>query len=325
MFTLSAFATSIYGFYQKKSTEFFSAFLYIGSALGVVFSGDLISLYIFWELMALTSVILILANRTQSSRHAALRYVIVHVFGGLVLLAGIVLHIFDTGSISFDQFAVQSPATWLILIGFLVNAAAYPLSSWLPDAYPKASIIGGVILSAYTSKTAVYTLIRGFAGWDVLITIGCVMAIYGIIYAFIENDIRRILAFAIVNQVGFMVCAVGIGTPLALAGASAHAFGHIIYKALLWMAAGTILYRTGKTKLTELGGLYKHMPITFIMFMVAALATAAPFTSGYTTKPILFAALQQAGAFWPWLILEITSAAVFSLFSVKGSIFLLFW
>ena len=165
--------------------------MYIGSALGVVFAGDLITLYIFWESMALTSVILILARRTDASTQAAFRYVIVHIFGGLVLLAGIVLHIYNTGSITFTQFTAETLSTWLILIGFLVNAAAYPLSSWLPDAYPEASVFGAVILSAYTSKTAVYTLIRGFPGWEILIVLGCIMAIYGVIYGLLENDISR--------------------------------------------------------------------------------------------------------------------------------------
>ena len=206
--------------------------------------------------MALTSVILILARRTDASTQAAFRYVIVHIFGGLVLLAGIVLHIYNTGSITFTQFTAETLSTWLILIGFLVNAAAYPLSSWLPDAYPEASVFGGVILSAYTSKTAVYTLIRGFPGWEILIILGCIMAIYGVIYGLLENDIRGILSYSIVNQVGFMLVAVGIGSPLALAGAAAHAFCHIIYKGLLWMSAGAVFVSDWKQQMLRVGWTY---------------------------------------------------------------------
>ena len=199
--------------------------------------------------MALSSVFLVLLKRSERSRKSSLRYLMVHILGGLILLSGIMLHIHNTGSIAFSRFSIQNLSTWLMLVGVLVNAAAIPFSSWLPDAYSESTIMGGVILSAYTSKTAIYALLRGFAGWDILIWLGLAMAIYGVIYALIENDIRRILGYGIINQVGFMVCAVGVGTPLAIAAATAHAFCHIVYKALLWMSAGAVIKSTGKSKI----------------------------------------------------------------------------
>ena len=311
IFTLNAFAAFIYGYYVKKPLEHVAALLYCGSSLGVVFSGDLLSLYLFWEIMAVTSVFLILARQTPRSRAAAIRYVMVHIAGGLVLLAGILLQVKATGSLEFSGFTDITLATSLILVGFLVNAAAVPFASWLPDAYPEATVLGGVILSAYTSKTAIYALVRGFSGWEVLIIIGCAMSLYGVIYAFLENDLRRILGYSIVNQGGFMVCAIGIGTPLAIAGAVAHALCCILYTALLWMSAGAVLYRTGKSKLTELGGLYSSMPWTLILGIVGALAiSSAPFTSGFTSKTISILAAEHQGLFWVWLILEIASAGV---------------
>jgi multicomponent Na+:H+ antiporter subunit D len=327
IFTLSAFAAFIYGYYEKKSVQFVAALLYIGSSLMVVFAGDLITLYIFWELMAVTSVFLVLARKTKKAYQAAFRYILVHIFGGLVLLAGIILTIHHTGSIAFNAFDPSTPSlgSWLILVGFLFNAAAVPFSSWLPDAYPESTVMGGVILSAYTSKTAVYTLIRGFPGWEILIIIGCAMTIYGIIYALLENDMRRILAFSIINQVGFMVCAVGIGTPLALNGALAHAFCHIIYKALLWMSAGAVLYQTGKSKCTDLGGLYNTMPWTLIFGCVGALAiSSVPLTSGFTSKTIIIAEAASNHMFWAWLILEIASAGVFLHAGIKFPYFVFF-
>ncbi|RAP27346.1 Na(+)/H(+) antiporter subunit D [Candidatus Marinamargulisbacteria bacterium SCGC AG-333-B06] len=325
IFTLSSFAAFIYGYYQKKSLEFVSTLVYVGSALGVVFSGDLFSLYMFWELMAVFSTFLILANKTHKSMAAAKRYILVHIAGGLILLAGIILHINGTGSIEFTRFASQNLSTWLILIGFLINAGAIPFSSWLPDAYPEATVLGGVVLSAYTSKTAVYTLARGFAGWDILIMLGCGMAIYGIIYALLENDMRRILAYSIINQVGFMVCAVGIGTPLAISGAVAHAFCHIIYKALLWMSAGSVLYRVGKSKCTEIGGLYRTMPLTLLFGLIGALAiSSVPLTSGFTSKTIIILAAEYQHLVIPWLILEIASAGVFLHAGIKFPYFVFF-
>ena len=324
IFTLSATAAFIYGYYEKKAIEFVSALFYIGSAVGVVFAGDLFTLYLFWEIMAVASTFLILARKTGAAMAASKRYILVHIFGGLVLLAGIMLTVSHTGSLAFNSFAEENAGTWLILIGFLVNAAAVPISSWLPDSYPESTVMGGVILSAYTSKTAVYTLLRGFPGWDILISIGCVMTIYGTIYALLENDMRRILSYSIINQVGFMVCAVGIGSPLAIAGAVAHAFCHIIYKALLWMSAGAVLYRTGKSKCTELGGLYKTMPLTLIFGIIGALAISAPLTTGFTSKTIILLAAEHQHLIIPWIILELAVVGVFLNAGIKFPYFVFF-
>ncbi|THB64207.1 MAG: Na(+)/H(+) antiporter subunit D [Desulfovibrio sp.] len=329
IFTLNAFAAFLYAFYLKDSRQHVSALFYIGAALGVVFCGDLVTLYFFWEVMAVASTFLILSRQTKKASGAGFRYVLIHLLGGLILLAGIVLYIQDTGSVTFDILASSNSsltlATILILSGMLINAAAPPLHGWLPDSYPEATVTGGVILSAYTTKTSVYTLIRGFPGCEVLIIVGCVMSLYGIIYALLENDMRRILAYSIINQVGFMVCGVGIGTAMALNGAAAHAFCHIIYKALLWMSAGSVLYMTGKSKCTELGGLYKTMPLTMIFGTIGALAiSSVPFTSGFTSKPLIMLAAENQHLIIPWLILEIASAGVFLHAGIKFPYFVFF-
>ncbi|MCB1229529.1 MAG: Na(+)/H(+) antiporter subunit D [Verrucomicrobiae bacterium] len=333
IFTLNAVAAFVFAFYVKKSTQHIAALVYIGSALGAVFAGDLLSLYVFWEIMAVSSTFVILARKTEKAKGAAFRYVMIHLFGGLFFLAGLVLTIHQTGSIAFNGFdfsTQQNLGTWLLLIGILVNAGAPPLSAWLSDAYPEASVTGGVILSAYTTKTAVYVLLRGFDGWDPLIWIGCLMSIYGIVYALLENDMRRILAYSIINQVGFMVAAAGIGGPIAISGATAHAFCHIIYKSLLWMSAGAVLYRVGRSKCTELGGLYKTMPWTLIFGTIGALAiSAVPLTSGFTSKTIILHAAElgaehRSWLFWPWLILEAASAGVFLHAGIKFPYFVFF-
>ena len=318
VFTFNAVAAFLYGWVKNKDIELSSALLYIGAALGAVFAADVIGLYIFWELMAITSVMLILARKTESSMAAAKRYILVHVAGGLILLAGIILHVNATGSIEFTGFTQLNTSSILILIGFLVNAAAVPFASWLPDAYPQATIFGGVVLSAYTSKTAIYTLMRGFVGWEWLIPIGLVMAIYGIVYGLMERDIRRILAYAIVNQGGFMVVAAGVGSELAVIGGVTHAFACILYTALLWMTTGAIIKSTGTSHLNKLGGLAKSMPWTAAFTLVGALAiSSSPFLSGFTTKSITLAAIEQAHLFWPWIILEIASIGTFLLIGLK--------
>jgi multicomponent Na+:H+ antiporter subunit D len=325
IFTLNAFAAFIYAFYLKDNAQHVAALMYIGSSLGVVFSGDLITLYFFWEVMAVASAFLILARKTDKAMKAGTRYVLVHISGGLCLLAGMFLYISQTGSIEFHAMTARNWGTYLILIGFLVNAAAPLVSAWLPDAYPEATVTGGVILSAYTTKTAVYTLVRGFPGWEILILVGCTMTIYGIIYALLENDMRRILAYSIINQVGFMVTGVGIGTMMSLNGTVAHAFCHIIYKALLWMSAGSVLYMTGKSKCTDLGGLYKTMPWTLIFGGVGALSISAfPATSGFTSKSLIIDGAIHEHMMWAWLVLEVASAGVFLHAGIKFPYFVFF-
>ncbi|MBM4284451.1 MAG: Na(+)/H(+) antiporter subunit D [Deltaproteobacteria bacterium] len=325
IFTINAFAAFLYAFHLKDNTQHIAALFYVGSSLGVVFSGDLVSLYFFWEVMAVSSTFLILARRTQKAYNAGLRYILVHIFGGLCLLAGIVFYISQTGSVSFEAMAERNWGTGLILLGFLINAAAPPFSAWLSDAYPEATVTGGVILSAYTTKTAVYTLVRGYPGWEVLILVGCLMTIYGIIYALLENDMRRILAYSIINQVGFMVVGVGIGTMMSLNGSIAHAFCHIIYKALLWMSAGAVLAMVGKSKCTELGGLYKTMPWTMVFGVIGALSISSfPGTSGFTSKSLIIQGAIQQHLAWVWLVLEIASAGVFLHAGIKFPYFVFF-
>ncbi|MDP6892807.1 MAG: Na(+)/H(+) antiporter subunit D [Verrucomicrobiota bacterium] len=327
IFTLSAFGALIFSWSERSRLQNTAALAYVGSALGVVFAGDMISWYLFWEMMAISSTFLILARNNERSRLAAQRYILIHLAGGLVLLTGILLAIHETGSVAFTKENIYQNATAknFILIGILINAAAVPFSSWLPDAYPESTVFGGIILSAYTTKTAVYTLVRGFPGEDILIPIGCVMAVYGIIYALLENDMRRILAYSIINQVGFMVCGVGIGTKLAIAGVVAHAFCHIIYKSLLWMSAGAVLYRTNKSKCTELGGLYKTMPITMVLGTIGALAiSGVPLTSGFISKTLITAAAEHQNYLWAWLALEVASAGVFLHAGIKFPFFVFF-
>ena len=215
--------------------------------------------------------------------------------------------------------------TWLILIGLLINAAAPPVSAWLADAYPESSPTGSVFLSAFTTKTAVLALILLFPGESILIWVGLYMIMYGIIYALLENDARRILAYSIVNQVGFMVCAIGIGTQMAINGAAAHAFAHIIYKALLFMSAGVVVYRTGKSKCTDLGGLFRTMPLTCICGIIGALSISSfPLTSGFTTKTLISQAAIDEQLLIVYFLLAAASAGVFLHAGIKFPWFVFF-
>lgn len=325
IFALNSVAAAVFAFRLEDMRQQLAALFYIGSALGAVFAGDMLTLYIFWEMMAVSSTFLILARQTRRAQGAGFRYILVHLFGGLVMFIGIVIHFGATRSLDFTTFASNSAGSWLILIGILVNASAVPFSSWLSDSYPEATVTGGVILSAYTTKTAVYALLRGFPGWEVLIVIGCIMTIYGIIYALLENDMRRILAYSITNQVGFMVTGAGIGTALAINGAAAHAFCHIIYKSLLWMSAGAVLAMTGRSKCTELGGLHKTMPWTLALGLIGALSISSfPGTNGFTSKSMIIQAAADSHLAWVLFMLEIASAGVFLHAGIKFPYFVFF-
>jgi multicomponent Na+:H+ antiporter subunit D len=324
VFAIMAFAGGLYALNQNRTTELAAAFCYAGSAIGVVFAGDLITVFICWEFMAVASA-LVVWSAGERARGAGLRYAAIHFFGGVLLMAGIAGEIAATGSIAFDKMALDSIPRALILAGFLINAGAPPLSAWLPDAYPESSWSGMVFLSAFTTKTAVYVLLRGFPGTELLIYFGLFMVFYGIVYAILENDIRRILAYSIVNQVGFMVTGIGIGTTMALNGVAAHAFAHIIYKALLLMSAGSVLYMTGKRKCTDVGGLFRTMPITCVCGIIGALSISAfPLTSGFISKSMISEAAGMEQLAWVWYLLAAASAGVFLHAGIKFPWFVFF-
>jgi multicomponent Na+:H+ antiporter subunit D len=325
IFLIMAFAGGLFAAYQSRTVELTSAFIYAGSAVGVAMAGDLITVFVFWEIMAIASTLVVWSAGTPDSYKAYMRYLMVHLFGGVLLMVGVIAHVNATGSIAFAAMTPNSLGTCLILAGFLINAGAPPLSAWLPDAYPEASPGGTVFLSAFTTKTAVYVLLRGFAGSDILILVGVYMIFYGIIYALLENDMRRILAYSIVNQVGFMVTGIGIGTEMALNGAAAHAFTHIIYKALLLMSAGSVLHMTGKRKCTDLGGLFQSMPLTALCGIIGALAISSfPLTSGFISKSMISQAAADQHLMIVWLLLAAASAGVFLHAGIKFPWFVFF-
>jgi multicomponent Na+:H+ antiporter subunit D len=309
IFLLMAAVGGLFALRQPSKLEVPAAFLYAGAAVGVALAGDLVTVFVFWEVMAVGSTLVLWSANTKAAWAASLRYAMVHLGGGVILFAGVTGHLLATGDASFTRMQPDSIAHWLILIGFLINAGAPPLSAWLPDAYPEASWSGTVFLSAFTTKTAVYVLLRGFPGTEILIWVGLFMVFYGIVYALLENDMRRILAYSIVNQVGFMIAGIGIGTEMALNGAAAHAFTHIIYKALLLMSAGAVLAATNRRKCSELGGLFHSMPITTICGTIGALAISSfPLTSGHLQAVWLLLAAASAGVFlhagikFPWFV-----------------------
>ncbi len=325
IFILISFIGIIFALKADDDLQHVAGLTYAGGALGVALAGDFFSLYIFWEIMAVASTFLILARRTTKSQAAAYRYILIHVMGGLFLLAGIVLYVYKNGTTEFGFIGLQGLESYLIFFGIAVNAAIPPLHPWLQDAYPEATVTGAVFLSAFTTKSAVYVMARTFPGTELLIWLGALMTAIPIFYAVLENDIRRVLAYSLINQVGFMMCGIGIGTQLAINGTVSHAFSHILYKALLFMSVGSVLHVTGKIRCTDLGGLYKTMPLTCLFCMIGAASISAfPLFSGFISKSMIVSAAGYNNLPIIWLILQFASAGVFHHAGIKVPYFTFF-
>ena len=336
IFHLAAIMSAIYALHVKDTKQHLAGMVYAGSAIAAACAGDLVTLFVCWELTAIASVFLIWASDSKRAYHSGMRYLIIQVTSGVFLLSGAIMIYSDTGSLSFDHFLALKPgdsaSIWefstgaqLIFLAFGIKCAFPLLHNWLQDSYPEATATGTVFLSAFTTKLAIYSLARGFAGTEEMIWIGCAMTLFPIVFAVIENDLRRVLAYSLNNQLGFMVVGIGIGTELALNGTAAHAFCHIIYKALLFMSMGAVLFRVGTTKATELGGLHKSMPITTIFCMIGAGSISGfPLLSGFISKSMIITAAGEQHLFWVWIVLLIASAGVMEHSGIKIPFFAFF-
>ena len=325
IFHIAAILNVIYGAHEKHWNQHLAIMSYSGAAIAAVHAGDLFTLFIWWEATAFTSVFLILASKTQRSYKSAFRYILIQVGSGMFLLAGAILLMSETGSAEFRNFDINSLYGQLIFIAFGIKAAFPLLNGWLQDSYPEASEIGTVALSTFTTKLAIFCFAKSFAGTEVLIIIGAIMTFYPIFFAVIENDLRRVLTYSLNNQLGFMIVAIGIGTELAINGAVAHAFAHILYKGLLFMGMGAVLYRVGTCKASELGGLFKFMPITAICTIIGAISISAfPLFSGFVAKSLIMSALGKEGLVFVYFMLLFASAGVLHHSGIKIPFFAFF-
>lgn len=325
VFHIAALIAIVYSLHVRDTMQQVAGMMYVGSGLGAVFAGDLLTLFVFWELLAFTSVFLIWARRTRRSYVAGMRYLIIQVLSGVILLVGALFYAAENGTLVFDYIGLEGIAGWLIFIAFGIKCAFPALHNWLTDAYPEATPTGTVLLSAFTTKVAVYALARGYPGTELLVYIGATMACFPIFMAVIENDLRRVLAYSLINQVGFMVVGVGIGTALSINGAVAHAFTDVIFKGLLFMSMGAVLHMTGRINGSELGGLYKTMPKTTVLCIVGAASISAfPLFSGFVSKSMVMSAALENDYHWIWLALLFASAGVFHHAGIKIPYFAFF-
>lgn len=330
LFHLASFIAIIYAMHVKDTVQHVAALAYAASAVGAVFAGDLLTLFIFWEMLALTSVFLIWARRTDRAYSSGIRYLIIQVLSGVMLLAGLLIFAQVNDSLLFNDIGLEHEGVaqigaWLIFLAFGIKCAFPFVHNWLTDAYPEATPTGTIFLASFTTKVAVYTFARGFAGEEILVWIGVTMACFPIFFAVIENDLRRVLAYSMINQIGFMVVGVGIGTAVALNGAVAHAFNDVIFKGLLMMTMGAVLHMTGRINGSDLGGLYKSMPKTAILCIVGAASISAfPLFSGFVSKSMIMSAAVAEGYDVVWLLLLFAAAGVFHHAGIKIPYFAFF-
>lgn len=330
LFHLASFIAVVYALHIKDTVQHVAGLAYAASAVGAVFAGDLLTLFVFWELLALTSVFLVWARRTDRAFASGIRYLIMQVLSGVLLLAGLLIFAQVNNSLLFNQISLQHEGiaqigAWLLFFAFGIKCAFPFMHNWLTDAYPEATPTGTVFLASFTTKVAVYAFARGFPGEEILVWIGVTMACFPIFFAVIENDLRRVLAYSLINQVGFMVVGIGIGTAIALNGAVAHAFNDVMFKGLLMMTMGAVLHMTGKINGSELGGLYKSMPKTTILCIVGAASISAfPLFSGFVSKSMIMAAAVAEGYDIVWLLLLFAAAGVFHHAGIKIPYFAFF-
>lgn len=325
IFHIAAALNVIYAMHKPCRVTDASGLAYAGAAIAALFAGDFLTLFIYWELTAVTSVLLILRGESDRRLGAAMRYLLMQVASGVFLLGGAALLWHNGSGLLIQPLDANSLAGGLILLAFGIKAAFPFLNGWLQDAYPEASISGTVILSAFTTKLSIFMLAQCFSGLEWLIYIGAVMTVFPVFFAVIENDLRRVLAFSLNNQLGFMVVGIGVGTELALNGTVSHAFAHIIYKALLFMSMGAVLLRTGTTKASELGGLWRTMPLTMIFCIIGAVSISSfPLFSGFVTKSLTIGSTIQEGYFWVWCALIFASAGVLEHSGIKIPYFAFF-
>ena len=316
IYVIAAFCMNIYALRVKNDWEHVAAMIYVGSALGAIFAGDLFTLFFCLEIMSWAPFFLLAFRGTKKAMGAAVRYILWHHFSGVCILAGILMHLHQTGSIEF----VHMPWGWggdylgynLMLLGFIVNAATTPFHSWLSDTYSEASPSGSIYMTAYTTKTAIYCLIIAFRGVELLMWMGAIQAVFALFLAVLENDGRRLCSYHIISQIGYMVAGVGIGTEMGINGAISHALCHIIYNALLYMGAGCALVVVGTAKFNELGGLYKYMPISFWLYMVGGFSISGfPLFNGFISKVMTIEAAELIRRPIIYLLLEGATVGTF--------------
>ncbi len=335
----------IYSFvYMERDTgldQYYTLFLLIvAGMMGVALTGDIFNLYVFFEIMCISSYALVAFRRKWQSIEASIKYMIVSSLGTSFILLGIALLYGLVGSLNIADLAQKlgqvSPSAVIVplalfVTGLGIKIAVVPLHMWMPDAYQAAPSAVAALFSGATATVGIYAMVRvvytlfgAFAIGIMLAALGLVTMVIGALMALAQRDLKRLLAYSGISQVGYVLLGIGLGTVLGIQGGLFHLFNNAIYKTMLFMIAGAIIYRVGTSNMDQLGGLWKNMPVTATLFVVGALAiSGVPPFNGFASKWMIYVAGIEAGQPVFTIIALITSALTLAYFlKALNSIFL---
>jgi len=335
----------------RENLDFYYAMLLLvnASMLGIVFAGDLISFYIFWEIMSWSTFLLISYNKGKAL-NAGLKYIIMSLIGSIAMLIAIISFYLKFGSldISFISANINTVSTKYIIyisslffIGFGVKSAIVPLHTWLPDAHSEAPSPFSAILSGILIKMGIYgflLILYTIIGikilsimWIgkiklhyILVWLGAISILVPSFIAILQDDAKRVLAWSSIGQIGYIIVGISLGTGLGFLGGMFHTFNHAIFKALLFLSIASVEYQTGTRNLNQLGGLIKKMPVTFLGCVIGiAGLIGIPLTNGFVSKWLIYKSLFDTSNFFLLLFSLIgTWAAILYGYKILHNIFL---
>ncbi len=302
-----------YSFFKKNDGFYPFMLLALFATMGILLARDMLTFFLFWEMMSWSSFLLVWRN---GNRKATISYLVFSTFSAFLILFGILLLYSQFHSLMFSNLALTSNTECVIAIasiiaGFGVKSVIMPFHAWAPVVYSKsdepfvAFLAGGlsklgyygifVFLFIISGAKVMDSYVQGISPSYFLAVLGALSAFIATILAFMQDDLRKLLAYSSIGQLGYIAIGFGIGTPLAISGALFQAFNHAFFKAVLFLAAGAVAYRTGKWKISELGGVAYKMPLTFMAALFAIFTLAAiPITSGFAAKWLLYEAAIDA-------------------------------
>ncbi|MBL8548407.1 MAG: hypothetical protein JNJ73_00375 [Hyphomonadaceae bacterium] len=317
-FAIGAILISFAASYRRRRMEDVAIMLMAGGATSAAFAGDLISFVAASEVSALAGAWIVFSAGGRAALESGVRLLIWQGLGGLLLFSGIALHLADGFNSAFTRLPADSVGGALCLAGLGIKAAAPFAHVWFREALSTSSPTGAAALSLFSAKLALYGLARGFTGESILSPAGAAMAVMGALMALADEDLRRALAFSLIGQIGLVIAAIGVGAPLALAGAAGHVFTTSIAYVLLVLAAGVVCERAGTTRMSELPRVIAPMPFTAILVLLGGLSAAAiPGFAGYISESLALEAIARSGRFWSWVAIAAASAGVVAFAAVR--------
>ncbi|MBA7617424.1 Na(+)/H(+) antiporter subunit D [subsurface metagenome] len=313
---------------ESRLTEFYTLMMFMMAGMtGVVMAGDLFTLFVFWELMGLSSYVLVAFLKSKwGPIEAGFKYLVMSATAGAFLILSMAIIYGMTGTLNFayiaDSLRGAEASPWImalfstLVVGFGVKSAIVPLHTWLPDAHPEAPSPISALLSGIVIETGLYALARvlfltfdpGMIKLPIAFLAVLTMTLANVM-ALLQTDIKRLLAYSSIAQVGYMLVGLAAGTAYGFMGLFLHIFNHSMMKGMAFLASGSIVHETGTRDISSLRGIGKMMPVTSISLFIALLGLGGvPGTNGFISKYHLFSAAFGSGLGWLGIMGVLNSA-----------------